>query len=215
MAWHSVPKNGSASKFRMVVIDAELQEGGIGQLAQAIQGAFGGQRVTAVRLKGPATKSLLNPDSVEPSAELDGADVVEDVGVVDAEPPLPKPKAQRAPKKIRTPSLDTDLNPGADPSFKACADASNVTSATSVLTKFLIVAAWLHEERGRMNITADRAYTCFRFAKWPFNVDFEQPLGDLKSKSNYLELKPESKGKGEFSITHLGLDKATKMKASL
>ena len=42
MAKPSTPKSGSTSKFRMVVIDAELQEGEISQLAQAIQGAFGG-----------------------------------------------------------------------------------------------------------------------------------------------------------------------------
>src|SRR6266478_9866684 len=54
MAKHPMPKSGGTSKFRMVVIDAELQEGEIGQLAQAIQGAFGGQRVAAIRLNGPA-----------------------------------------------------------------------------------------------------------------------------------------------------------------
>ena len=31
MAKHSIPKSGGTSKFRMVVIDAELQEGEIGQ----------------------------------------------------------------------------------------------------------------------------------------------------------------------------------------
>jgi hypothetical protein len=211
MAKHSIPKSGGTSKFRMVVIDAELQEGEIGQLAQAIQGAFGGQRATAVRLSGSVARSLPSPDSAEIPAELDGAEIVEDGGVAVTVPAPARPKAQ---KKIRTPNLDADLHPEMDPSFKAYAEARNVTAATAVLTKFLIVASWLHEERSKMKITADRAYTCFRFIGWPFNIDFDQPLRDLRAKNKFLELKPEDKGKGEFSITHLGLNKATKMRVA-
>jgi hypothetical protein len=211
MAKHSIPKSGGTSKFRMVVIDAELQEGEISQLAQAIQGAFGGQRATAVRLSESVARALPSPDSAEIPAELDGAEIVEDSGVAVTAPAPARPKAQ---KKIRTPNLDADLHPEVDPSFKAYAEARNVTAATAVLTKFLIVAAWLHEERSGMKITADRAYTCFRFIGWPFSIDFDQPLRDLRAKKKFLELKPEDKGKGEFSITHLGLDKATKMRVA-
>jgi hypothetical protein len=65
-----------------------------------------------------------------------------------------------------------------------------------------------------MNATADRAFTCFRFVGWPVNTDFYQPLQDMARKSKFLELKPENRGKGEYSLTHLGLDKATKMKVA-
>jgi hypothetical protein len=211
MARHSIPKSGGTSKFRIVVIDAEVQEGEIGQLAQAIQGAFGGQRATAVRFNGSAARSLPSPDSGEIPAELDGSEVAEDAGVAVTAPAPVRPKVQ---KKIRTPNLAADLHPGEDPSFKAYAEARNVTGATSVLKKFLIAASWLHEERSGMKITADRAYTCFRFIGWPFNIDFDQPLRDLRTKNKFLELKPEDKGRGEFSITHLGLDQATKMRVA-
>jgi hypothetical protein len=115
----------------MVVIDAELQEGEIGQLAQAIQGAFGGRRVIDARLNGPVSRSLPGPDSGEAPTELDGvpvAEVVEHAGPADTEPPPARPKVQ---KKIRTPNLDADLDPGEDPSLKAYADARNVTGSTS------------------------------------------------------------------------------------
>jgi hypothetical protein len=171
----------------MVVIDAELQEGEISQLAQAIQGAFGGQRPTPLRFNGPGVRSLPGPDSDDIPAELDGAEVLEDGPVVTAPAPT-KPKAQ---KKIRAPNLDTDLHPGGDPSFKAYAEARNVTSTSPVLTKFLIVASWLHDQRSGMKITAARAYTCFRFIEWPYNIDFDQPLRDLRAKNKFLELKPE------------------------
>ena len=211
MAKHSIPKSGGTSKFRMVVIDAELQEGEIGQLAQAIQGAFGGQRATSVRLNGLVARSLPSPASAEIPAELDSTEAVEDGGV---EVTVPAPARQKAQKKIRTPKLDADLHPGVDPSLQAYAEARHVTAATSVLKKFLIVASWLHEDRSGMKVTADRAYTCFRFIGWPFNIDFDQPLRDLRAKNKFLELKQEDKGKGEFSITHLGLDKATKMRVA-
>jgi hypothetical protein len=209
MAKHSPSNSGGTSKFRMVVIDAELQDGEIGQLAQAIQGAFGGARTTTVRLNGPMSKSLLSPASGELPAEVDSAEVAEDVGTVEMEPAPPKPKVQ---KKIRTPNLDGNLHPGEPPSFKEYADARNVVASSPVLTKFLTVAAWLHEERTGTKVTADRAYTCFRFIEWPYNIDFDQPLRDLRSKNKFVELKPEDKGKGEFSVTHLGLAKADKMK---
>ena len=199
----------------MVVIDADLQEGEIGQLAQAIQGAFGGQRVAAVRLNGSAARSLPSPDAGQVPTELENAETVDDAEAGDVEQPPARPKEPKAQRKLRTPQLDADLHPEADPSFKAYADARNILSATGVRTKFLVVASWLHEERAGMKIAADRAYTCFRFINWPFNIDFDQPLRDMRAKSKFLEMKPEDKGKGEFSITHLGLDKATKMKASL
>jgi hypothetical protein len=163
-----------------------------------------------VRLNGSAARSLPSPGSEETPAELDGDEFVEDAEEAVTTPAPSRPKAQ---KKIRTPSLDNDLHPGTDSSFQAYAEARNVTSATAVLMKFLIVASWLHEERSETYITADRAFTCFRFVKWPFNIDFDQPLRDLKRK-NFIEQKPDHKGKGEFTVTHLGLDRATKMKVA-
>src|SRR5262249_765285 len=144
MARHSIPRTGGTSKFRMVVIDAELQEGEISQLAQAIQGAFSGlPRGSAVRPNGSAARSLPSPDSSEISAELDGGEIVEDVGVtITATVPPSVPARSKAHKKLRTPNLDGDLHPEADPSFKSYAEARSVTGATKVLTKFLIVGSW-------------------------------------------------------------------------
>jgi hypothetical protein len=196
----------------MVVIDAELQEGEISQLAQAIQGAFGGQRTGIVSVNGSSARSLPSPDSGMIAAELDTGEIVEDAGETMTERAPAKPKA---PKKPRTPNLDGDLHPGEDPSLEAYATARGVTGASPVLRKFLVVAAWLHEQRHETKINADRAYTCFRFIGWPSNIDFDQPLRDLsRSNSQCLELKPEDKGKGEFTITHLGLAKANKMRVA-
>jgi hypothetical protein len=211
MARYSTPKSGGTSKFRMVVIDAELQEGEIGQLVQAIHGAFGVQRSAVARLNGPAVNPSPSADPIELPAEPDGVEATGDAGIA----PVPAARGRsKAPKKVRTPSLDLELHPEVEPSFRAYADARNVTAQTSVLTKFLIVAAWLDEERSGTKITADRAFTCFRFMNWPFNIDFYQPLRDLRAKSQFLELKAEDKGKGEFTITHLGLNKATEMRVA-
>ena len=206
MAKPSTPKSGGTSKFRMVVIDAELQEGEISQLAQAIQGAFGGQRVTTVRLNGPPARSLPSPELEDISPELHDDEVLDDTEELVLTPVSPKVRVQ---KKIRTPDLDKELHPEMDPPLKAYADARNVTAGSPVMTKFLVVASWLHEERSEMPITADRAFTCFRFVKWSFGIDFDQPLRDLKRKK-FLE----QKGKGEFLVTHLGLDHATKLAAA-
>src|SRR5437763_13666248 len=102
----------------MVVIDAELQEGEISHLAQAIQGAFGGQsRATTVSLNGSAARSLPSPDTgVVPAVELGGGQIIEDGGASMTAPTSPRPKA---PKKLRTPNLDSDLHAGGDPSLTA------------------------------------------------------------------------------------------------
>src|SRR5271168_4668679 len=111
MAKHSISKSGGTSRFRMVVIDAELQEGEISQLAQAIQGAFGAQRVTSVRVNGSATRSLPSSDLGEISGSLDAAEdelVVDDAGTEVVALTPAKPRAQ---KKLRTPNLDNEVNP--------------------------------------------------------------------------------------------------------
>jgi hypothetical protein len=212
MAKHSISKSRGTSRFRMIVIDAELQEGEISQLAQAIQGAFGGQRAAASRLNGTGLRSLPSPGSDTIAAELETGEIVEDAGAMMTEPAPAKPKTL---KKLRTPNLDGDLHPGEAPSLEAYAMARGVTGTSPVLRKFLVVAAWLHEQRSETKITADRAYTCFRFIGWPSNIDFDQPLRDLsRSSSQCLKLKPEDKGKGEFTITHLGLAKVNKRQAA-
>ena len=68
MAKHPAVKVGT-SKFRMVVIDAELQDGEISHLVQAIQGAFGGQRGAAIRLNGSTPKAITNSIPEEASGE--------------------------------------------------------------------------------------------------------------------------------------------------
>ena len=170
MAKPSTPKSGGTSKFRMVVIDAELQEGEISQLAQAIQGAFGGQRVTTVRVNGTPARSLLNLESGDISAEPQDNKLPDDAMELapTTEPPTSKPRVQ---KKVRTPNLDKELRPDMDPPLKAYTDARNVTASSPVITKFLVVASWLHEERSETPITADRAFTCFRFIKWSYGID--------------------------------------------
>jgi hypothetical protein len=209
---NSTSRSTGTSKFRMVIIDAELQEGEIGQLAHAIQGAFGLHRAPAVRPNGSsALRSLPTPERTSELGDI--AVELEDDEPADAAP-TPTRAKQKAPRKIRSPALDPDLHPQEEPSFKTYAEARHVIASTSVLKKFLTVAAWLHEERDGLKITADRAFTCFRFIGWPFNFDFDQPLRNLsRPKVQKLEMKPEDKGKGEFTVTHLGLDQAAKMKA--
>jgi len=206
MAKSSVAKG--TSKVRLFYMEADLQEGEITQVAQMIQHALGG-RGTVQRLNGPAARVLPAPVDDAPH-EVDGAAEVIDAAEIDEASPAPaKPRRQR---KIRNPNLDHSLHPDVEPTFKAYADARNISSGTNRLTKFLVVAAWLHEERNQTPITGDRAFTCFRFIKWPYGIDFDQPLRDLKLKRNFLDQSPEQKGKGEYSITHLGLDHVNKMK---
>ncbi|MFZ2005678.1 MAG: hypothetical protein WAV02_11365, partial [Stellaceae bacterium] len=186
------------------------QEGEIGQLAHAIQGAFGDHRNSA-RTNGAAVRSLSAPQLAELPAEENDGEVVDHVEPEVATPASPR---TRAPRKMRSPKLDLELHPEVEPSLKAYAEARNVTASASVLMKFLAIAAWLHEERAEMKINANRAFTCFRFMEWPFDINFYQPLADLRSKRDFLDLKSEDRANGDYTITHLGLARAAKMKTT-
>lgn len=198
MGRSSTARTGGISRVRFVMLDAELPDGDIGQITQAIQSAFGPKpNQTALRVitASAQTTSAENVTSADnPSEIIDELQVEESNG-----PPRP-----RASRKIRTPEvLDVDLK--SEPSFASFTAAKN---PSSIPDKYLVVAAWFSLHRETDTITANHVFTCFRAAGWSVSIsDFGQPLRHLKG--NDLM---NGDGKGGYKINHLGLDKVDKMK---
>ncbi|WGD50974.1 hypothetical protein QA641_36240 [Bradyrhizobium sp. CB1650] len=192
------------SRVRFIVLEAELQDGDLSQITQAIQNALRPQtnanlpRATQqARLSAPtaiAEEEIIAPEDETP---VDEADAVEETARAQAS------RGPRAPRKFRTPQVLPDVDLVSPTSF---ADFAKQVNPSSDQKKYLTVAAWFKEHRGVAAITADHAYTCFRAVKWNTNIeDFQSPLRALKQRQLMTQA-----GRGLFEINHLGIAEVEK-----
>jgi hypothetical protein len=195
MAKGSGNKGDGRSKIRVVVIEADLAEGELRDVTQAITNAL---RPTPVVVQRLVTSGATTPAATQ----LAQAEDIEDAVVIDeneeeVSAPAPKPKAAPRTPKYRSPKvLDVDLD--SEVSFASFVAEKNPQNHTK---RFLTVAAWFKLHRGTDAITMDHVYTCYRKVKWPSNIDdFDGPLRQLKSRQLM-----DKEGKGLYAINHLGL----------
>jgi hypothetical protein len=200
MARNSTSKTGNPSRIRFVMVEAELGDGDIGQITQAIQNALRGPATPVQRIAAPAVIQTITPDAQEVDDKVEVGDGVEMADVTPAAARQPGPrKAAPTPKVIQI-----DLT--SEPSLASFAGRSNPKSNHK---RYLVIAAWLHDHRGIDAITADHVYTCYRSLGWPSSIrDFAQPLRELKHKQFFTS--PE---RGKYAINHLGLAQAVKVGA--
>jgi hypothetical protein len=202
MAKASTLKTGGTSHIRFVMVEAEIAQGEIGQITQAIQNALrGASPITVQRLAAPAAPKTTGQDAngaqhLEPESEVE-----QDNEVVDAAPATPRQRVSRKPAK--TPNI-IDIEMNNDVSLASFAQGKDSKSQHK---RFLIAAAWLKEHRDVDAVSDDHIYTCFRSMGWSTNIpDFAQPLRDLKAKKYFTQ--PE---KGLYAINHIGLDYVKKL----
>lgn len=203
MAKSSTPRSGGTSRIRFVMVDAEIADGDIGQITQAIQNALRGPGTPTVVKRIAAPTPPIHNGAEAPELEVvDGK--VDDAEEVEAIDVSPQPARQRGTRK---PSPTPDPIPiEKDQGVTLAAFAKN-KDVKSQHKKYLIAAAWLKEHRGIDVVTPGHIYTCFRFMDWPTNIlDFAQPLRDLKAKKYFV-----TKEKGSYAINHIGLDYVKKL----
>ncbi|WP_087002218.1 hypothetical protein [Rhizobium sullae] len=192
MAKGTTGKTGGTSKIRFIMVEAEIADGDIGQITQAIQNALKtSSPATTQRIAGPSVKAVAR------EAEIDGDDEVEEAEVVEIETPVrpPRPKVQRAAKPAPE-VLEIDMTSGT-----SLANYVHGANPKSNNKRYLLIAAWFKEHRETPAVTAAHVYTGFRTLKWPTSIpDFSQPLRDLKF-TKYMTV-PE---KGHYAINHLGI----------
>ena len=187
---------GGSSKIRFVMLDAELKDGDITEITQAIS--------KALRQVQPGHRQIAAPVvPAEPEAGGNGAGAVEEVEQepeaqeVDESPRATKPRKPTIPKV-----LDVDLKSGGV-SFE---DFATKKAPTSDLSRHLVVAYWFKKYRDAGSVTADHAFTCYKKAGWPTNiVDFAQPFRDL-GRARKGDMKAKS-----FTINQIGEDAVEKM----
>lgn len=201
MAKNYSGKTSSPSRIRFIMVEAELGDGDIGQITQAIQSALRSPAASSVRRLTATT--AVNGAMREPEIETEAEDVEENE-ITDAPQTLTKARGTRKPAP--TPNIvqiDMNTNVSLD-TFARSKDAKSQNK------KYMIAAAWLKEHRGIDAVTADHIYTCFRSMSWSVGIpDFWQPLRNLKAKRYFSQ-----NDKGEYEINHLGLDFVKKLGGS-
>jgi hypothetical protein len=193
MARSSAGKSTAPSRVRFIMLEAELAEGDLGQITQAIQNALR----PANNNLGPArpiSQRLMNaPPETEDSAPTEEA--FEDITPLAENKNSPSRKTPV--RKIRSPSV-IDVDVTSEPSLASFAAKKNPSSESM---KFLVVVAWFNQHRGIDAVGVDHVYTCYRALKWDCTMeDFSQPLRDLKRRQLL-----HKKGRGLYAINHLGL----------
>jgi len=179
------------------MLDAELAEGDLTQVVQAIQNAL--RPNPAIQSRGVAAPAL-SANVHAPHIE-DIQPIVEEHEMSDdAEKPVAKSaRSERVSKPRKYPSAEViEVDLISPPSF---ADYIADKKIDSDVDRFLTVAAWFKECRQVNEITANHVYTCYRAAHWPSSIeDFAQPLRNLKFRK--LMTSPSRR---LFSINHIGL----------
>lgn len=194
----SSSRTEGTSRIRFVMVEAEIADGDIGQITQAISSALRGSATTTIQRVAPANvvKAIAQEATeVEPQEHV--ADETE-TGAVSRAPKQRGPrKAAAMPEAIQ---IDADTHP-------TLTSYAEKTKPTNHHKRFLVIAAWFKECRSIDSINANHVFTCYRLLGWPTNLsDFSQPLRDLKARQ--LLTVPE---KGQYAINQLGLHEVAKL----
>jgi hypothetical protein len=189
----STTRSSGTSRIRFIMLDAELAEGDLTQVTQAIQNALrpyaGNQpRVIAPSVPGHASQMSSTAD--------DSPATTEDEQTLDGEVETPfRSERPAKPRKYPSPEvIEVDLD--SDPSFTGFISNKKIDSDVD---RFLTVAAWFKECRQTNEIGPNHVYTCYRAAHWPYNIrDFAAPLRALKQRQLMT-----SPSRGLYAINHL------------
>lgn len=199
MAKSSGSKASGSSRIRFIMVEAEMSDGDLTQITQAIQSALRGPVVASQKIISTPSLPRANGEAgVEEDADedLNGDDSLIEVPS--------KPTKARGPRKpAPTPDvLDVDLI--SETSLASFAARANPESDRK---RFLVIAAWFKEHRQISAITPSHIYTGYRALKWSTAInDFAQPLRNLKA--DKLMTSPE---RGSYAINHLGIAQVTEM----
>ena len=204
----AVPPVGQEQQEEMTVVVLRLKGGGdtLKKGFDALTAAFSalGPTPQLVKHVNGGTQRQLNGVVVSHAGDDEVEEDADEARVVEAAPPAPasapRAPAQRKPKFL----TDFDLNSG-DKSWRDYATSKNPKTENE---KYLLAALWITENANVMDFSVSHVFTCFRAMKWPEQVDFSQPMRQMKSKDSYFS-HPSRK---TWKLTQPGLDAARAVK---
>jgi hypothetical protein len=192
------PKN--SNKIRFVMLEADLSDGNLAELTQAITNALKPAAAPVRFISAPNPKTIENGSVGVAPAEEEESDETSTSGEEVAEP-LTEAKALRpsAKKKFRQPEfVELDWTGTGGPTFKEFAASKAPKSKNR---KYLVASFWLKEYGGVPAVNADKIYSCFKTAGWSVAfADWGQPFHNLV----HTDQMRKTGTAGEFSITTVG-----------
>lgn len=201
-------QKGSSSgpaRIRFVVLEAELPDGDLSQITQAVQNALRPPENSASHRRTLAAPTRGQPLDPEPADNGEDAREESVIDEASSENSVSASSARQRPSfKARSPNvIDVDLKSGEMP----FADFAKAKNPSSHAERNLVVAAWFKLHRGIDAVTMDHVYTCYRAAGWPSGMeDFSKTLRQLKARKLM-----DSKERGAYAINHIGLDQVDKI----
>jgi hypothetical protein len=179
------------------MLEADLSEGDLSQVTQAIQNALKPAspsiRVLQALPKGSAGEEVGVP-------EID--DLEEDD--LEVEEPARKTRSSR-PRAVKPPKVVDGVDWDAEPSLKLFVEGFEIQTD---FERYLATALWFREHRDMPTITPGHVYTAYRQLGWPTSIpDFVKPFRNMKDAQLFT-----GGAKEGFSINQLGEGKIKKKK---
>jgi hypothetical protein len=192
---------GTNSKIRFIMLEADLADGDLTQITQAItQAVRQGPPVARQTIAIPARAGTPATETPEPVDETDDDAITDVDGNGNGGEPVAKTRTPRKPIPVKV--LDVDLNSGDVPFEKFAKEKG----PQATLSRHLVAAYWFKKYRNLDGITADHAFTCYKKMSWGTVIrDFAQPFRDI-ARAGRGAMK-----KGVFTINHIGEDVVEKM----
>lgn len=190
-------KTAGPSRVRFIMLDAELNDGDLSQITQAIQNALAPIKQSPARLVtgNISLKKVVQETDAE---EVEADEITDEEDQSEVVQPVAR---ARGPRKYKSPKvLDLDLT-----SAVSLEEYARSKKTDTDVARNLVIAAWFKQFRSMDTITADHVYTCYRAMSWPTAIsDFAKPLKNLKQRQLF-------DGKdGSYSINHLGIARVEK-----
>jgi hypothetical protein len=153
------------------------------------------QRVLVQR---PAAQLPAGPDVIDAEAREAEDD--------EFEPAAAEPAASNGrPKRVYEPRKysflpDFNVSPADMPFKQFIGDRPNLGE----YEKYILASAWIMRHGSLDTFTPNHVFTCFRAMQWKQQVDFSQPMRQMKAKKSYFE----TPTKGTWRLTGIGLEEA-------
>jgi hypothetical protein len=202
---------GNSSKIRFIMLEADLADGDLTQITQAItQAVRQGQPIPRQPIAIAARSTAAMPAAAAQDDDADEtAEQTEDDAQEQEQGEATASSRPRASRKFPAPKVinDLDLDAG-DVSFEKFAIAKG--NPKKHLKRFLLSAYWLKENRGIASVNMNHVFTCYKKMAWNTAMrDFSQPLRDLARNNTNGEFKD-----GAFTINLIGGGVVEKMSAT-
>jgi len=201
MAKNSSGRSGN-SKLRFIMLEADLSEGDLSQVTQAIQNALRPAYPTSTRvIRGLSHAPGPIEDEDHEDIDLGTEDEQEEFGAA-----RPRPQKNSKPRPAKVPTVLNDIDVKSSPSLH---DYISQFDLKTSFEKYLAIAHWFREARETDAVTVDHIYTCFRILSWPTgSSDFEKPLRNMRTNQWVI-----GGAKEGYTLTLTGADKIEKKKA--